>query len=101
MSLQPEENEVGQTQIDGVVTKEAAIIKLPWDAYNKHFRIVKLIDEQMSYSKYYVKCLHCIGPKTLCADTRSTSNLRKHLAVSTYYLYSVKIFNAPLIKIML
>lgn len=86
MSSEPEENDVGQTKIDSLVTKESkdAEIKLPWDAYNKHFRIIKLIDEQMSYSKYYVKCLHCIGPKTLCADTRSTSNLRKHLAVSTY-----------------
>ncbi|KAF0711458.1 Uncharacterized protein FWK35_00035767, partial [Aphis craccivora] len=74
------ENKLGQTQIDGVVTKEATIFKLPWDASNKNFRIVKLIDEQMSYSKYYVKCLHCIGPKTLWADTRSISNLRKHLA---------------------
>jgi hypothetical protein len=69
---QSEKNEVSQTQI-----------KLPWDAYNKHFYIVKLIDEQMSYSKFYVKCVHYIGPKTLCADTRSTSNFRKYLAVST------------------
>ena len=65
------------------MTKDTEI-KLPRDAYNKHLWIIKLIDEQMSYSKYYVKCLHCIGLKTLCADTRSTSNLRKHLALSTY-----------------
>jgi len=83
MSSQPEENEVGQSQDESVVTKEAEI-KLPWDAYNKHFQIIKLIDEQISYSKCYVKCLHCIGPKILCADTRSTSNLREHLAVSNY-----------------
>ncbi|KAL4088662.1 hypothetical protein QTP88_023749 [Uroleucon formosanum] len=54
-------------------------MKLPWDTYNRYFRIIKLIDEQMSYFKYHVKCMHCVGPKT-CADTRSTSNLRKHLA---------------------
>jgi len=86
MSSQPEENKVGQSQDDSVMTKYADF-KLSWDAYNKHFRIVKLIDEQMSYSKYYVKCLHCIGPKTLCADTRSTSNHRKHLAVSNNSTY--------------
>jgi len=82
MSSQPEENEVGQTQVDNVVVKDGEM-KLPWDTYNRHFRIIKLIDEQMSYSKYHVKCMHCVGPKILCADTRSTSNLRKHLAVST------------------
>lgn len=70
-------------------------IKLPWDIYNKHFLVLKLIEDQLSYSKYNVKCLHCVGFKTLCADTRSTSNLRKHLAVSiliAHYLYNKGIF---------
>ncbi len=67
---------------------ESIQLRLPWSTYNKHFKVLKIIDDKFSYIKYYVKCLHCVGPKTLTADTRSTSNLRKHLAVNiniTYY----------------
>lgn len=82
MSSYAEEDEIRQIEKKDV----NVALQLPWNLYNKQFKVVKLIDDQMSHAKYYVKCIHCAGPKTLCADTRSTSNLRKHLAVSNLLL---------------
>jgi len=85
MSSYSEENEINKIESNMGDTNVVSL-KLPWDEYNKHFEVVRLIEDRMSFAKYYVKCSHCVGPKTLCADTRSTSNLRKRLAVSTYLL---------------
>jgi len=57
--------------------------RLPWNGYNEHFKIIKIIDDHLTFLKYEVKCLHCIRSKSLTADTRSPSNLKKHLTVST------------------
>lgn len=47
--------------------------------YNEHFKIIKLIDDQLEYLKYEVKCYHCIRSKSLTTDARSPSNLKKHI----------------------
>lgn len=62
-------------------------LTLPWNVYNEHFKIIKIIDDHLNHLKYEVKCLHCIRSKSLTADTRSPSNLKKHLTVSTIFLY--------------
>ncbi|XP_029348038.1 uncharacterized protein LOC115034755 [Acyrthosiphon pisum] len=67
-------------KMDETIETQCETLQLPWNTYNKHFKVLKIIEDKFSYMKYYVKCLHCVGPKTLSADTRSTSNLRKHLA---------------------
>lgn len=55
--------------------------KLPWDHYNDHYKIVKLLKDEMIYQTYEVKCVHCPPTKTRTADSRSKSNLRNHLKV--------------------
>lgn len=59
--------------------------RLPWNVYNEHFKIIKIIDDHLNHIKYEVKCLHCIRSKSLTADTRSPSNLKKTFD-SKYYL---------------
>lgn len=70
--------------------------RLPWKGikvikgfkvYNEHFKIIKIIDDRLTHLKYEVKCIHCIRSKSLTADTRSPSNLKKHLTVSINYLF--------------
>ena len=56
-------------------------LELPWDHYNDHFKIVKLLKDEMIYQTYEVKCVHCPPTKTRTADSRSKSNLRNHLKV--------------------
>ncbi|KAF0748975.1 Uncharacterized protein FWK35_00014527 [Aphis craccivora] len=51
--------------------------RLPWNSYNEHFKIIEIIDDHLTFLKYEVKCLHCIRSKSLTADTRSPSNLKK------------------------
>lgn len=58
--------------------------KLPWIEYNDHFKILKLLKDQLTYQTYEVKCNHCVTTKSRTADTRSKTNLRNHLKVSTY-----------------
>lgn len=55
--------------------------KLPWDSYNNHFKIIKLLKDETTYQTFEVKCLHCASTKTRTADSRSKSNLRNHLKV--------------------
>jgi len=62
-------------------------LKLPWDIYNEHFKIVRLIKDEMIFQTFEVKCVHCPSTKTRTADTRSKSNLRNHLKVGTSVLY--------------
>lgn len=58
-------------------------IILPWNIYNIHYKVVKIINSCELYTTYEVSCKHCIGSKTRTADSRAPSNLRKHLKVST------------------
>ncbi|VVC24756.1 Hypothetical protein CINCED_3A017677 [Cinara cedri] len=51
----------------------------PWPVYKKYFRVLK-IEDKVCYKKLKVKCLICVGTKELTMDTRSNSNLRKHLS---------------------
>jgi len=64
----------------------AKIYKLPWPKYDKIFKIISLKEDFESYQKYIVRCKHCASSKVLTADTRTSSNLLKHLEVSTYYI---------------
>jgi len=57
---------------------------LPWPNYSKYFKVLRVIDDKFFYKKLEIKCLICVGTKVLKVDTRSNSNLRKHLNVSTY-----------------
>jgi len=58
--------------------------RLPWIKYENIFKIVKLKEDFESYQKYLVRCKYCVSTKLLTADTRTCSNLLKHLDVSTY-----------------
>lgn len=62
--------------------------RLPWIKYENIFKIVKLKEDFESYQKYLVRCKYCVSTKLLTADTRTCSNLLKHLEVSTYSRYS-------------
>jgi len=69
---------------------------LPWIEYNDHFTIIKLLKDQLTYQTYEVKCKHCVTTKSRTADTRSKTNLRNHLKVSTliFIIYtSQKVLN--------
>lgn len=57
---------------------------LPWPNYSKYFKVQRVIEDMFFYKKLEIKCLICVGTKVLKVDTRSNSNLRKHLNVSTY-----------------
>lgn len=54
----------------------------PWPDYSKYFKVLRIIDDCYFYKKLEIKCLACVGIKILKVDTRSNSNLRKHLSVS-------------------
>jgi len=56
---------------------------LPWPNFNKYFKVLRVIEDNFFYKKLEVKCLSCIGTKCYKVDSRSNSNLRKHLSVST------------------
>lgn len=45
--------------------------KLPWDDYNNHFKIIKILRDEIIYQTFEVKCVHCPSTKTRTADTRS------------------------------
>lgn len=75
-------NEIGESSIiDG--TKA---IGLPWPKYDHIFKIISLKEDFENYQKYIVKCKYCTSSKVLTADTRTSSNLLKHLEVSTYFI---------------
>jgi hypothetical protein len=60
--------------------------RLPWSKYDNIFKIIGLKEDFESYQKCNVRCKHCASSKLLTADTRTSSNLLKHLEVSTYFL---------------
>ncbi|CAI6370890.1 unnamed protein product [Macrosiphum euphorbiae] len=63
---------------------------LPWIEYNDHFKIIKLLKDQLTYQTYEVKCKHCVTTKSRTADTRSKTNLRNHLKDKHSNIHSVK-----------
>lgn len=58
-------------------------IPFPFPMYNEHFKVICVVEDKMYYKKLKVKCVNCPGTKELTIDTRSNSNIRKHLSVST------------------
>lgn len=56
--------------------------KLPWKVYNLHFKVHDIVSDCESYITYRVSCNHCYTNKFRTADSRSVSNLRKHLKVT-------------------
>lgn len=56
-------------------------IKLPWPVYNLHFKVQKILHDCDLYTTFEVTCNHCATKNTRTADSRSMSNLRKHLKV--------------------
>jgi len=65
-------------------------ISLPWPVYNSHFKVNKILkdNDYDLHKTFEVSCNHCVTRKTLTADSRSMSNLRKHLKVSRYNYYT-------------
>lgn len=58
-------------------------ISLPWPVYNSHFKVNKILNnnDYDLHKTFEVSCNHCVTRKTITADSRSMSNLRKHLKV--------------------
>lgn len=59
----------------------AVEIKLPFQKYSQYFKALKLLEDNWTYQKYEVKCKLCISSKSLTLDSRSSSNVIKHLRV--------------------
>lgn len=59
---------------------------LPWPNFQKYFKVLRVIEDNFCYKKLEVKCLSCVGAKCYKVDSRSNSNLRKHLSVSTNFI---------------
>lgn len=55
--------------------------RLPWDGYNDHFKVLKILKDEIIYQTFEVKCTHCPSTKTRTADTWSKTNLHNHLKV--------------------
>lgn len=51
--------------------------------YNEHFKVICVLEDKIYYKKLKVKFVNCPGTKEFTIDTRSNSNIRKHLSVST------------------
>jgi len=60
--------------------------RLPWSKYDNIFKIIDLKEDFERYQKFNVRCKYCASSKLLTADTRTSSNLLKHLEVSRYLL---------------
>lgn len=58
-------------------------VPFPFPMYNEHFKIICVLEDKIYYKKLKVKCVNFLGTKELTIDTRSNSNIRKHLTVST------------------
>lgn len=58
-------------------------VPFPFPMYNAHFKVICVLEDKIYYKKLKVKCVNCPGTKELTIDTRSNSNIRKHLSVST------------------
>ncbi|XP_060855059.1 uncharacterized protein LOC132932710 [Metopolophium dirhodum] len=65
-------------QVDQVADSEEPI--LPWPNYQKYFKVLRVIEDNFFYKKLEVKCLSCVGTKCYKVDSRSNSNIRKHLS---------------------
>lgn len=78
-------HDTGDTASYSVITMHDGdgSLDFPWPVYKKYFRVLK-IEDKVCYKKLKVKCLICVGTKELTMDTRSNSNLRKHLSVILY-----------------
>ncbi|XP_060855581.1 uncharacterized protein LOC132933288 [Metopolophium dirhodum] len=65
-------------------------ISLPWPVYNSHFKVKKILIDCDLYTTFEVSCNHCVTSKTQTADSRSMSNLRKHLKLKHSHVKTVK-----------
>ncbi|CAI6375146.1 unnamed protein product [Macrosiphum euphorbiae] len=67
-------------------------ISLPWPVYNSHFKVNKILNDNDYdlHKTFEVSCNHCVTRKTLTADSRSMSNLRKHLKLKHSHVKTVK-----------
>ncbi|KAL4131744.1 hypothetical protein QTP88_009016 [Uroleucon formosanum] len=52
---------------------------LPWLRYDNIFKIIDLKEDFETYQRFNVRCKYCASSKLLTADTRTSSNLLKHL----------------------
>lgn len=66
---------------------------VPFSMFNEHFKIIFVVKDKIYYKKMRVevKCVSCPGTKELTIDTRSNSNIRKHLSVSISQYYPLSI----------
>ncbi|XP_025405364.1 uncharacterized protein LOC112679686 isoform X1 [Sipha flava] len=65
-------------QVDQVADSEESV--LPWPNYQQYFKVLRVIEDNFFYKKLEVKCLSCVGTKCYKVDSRSNSNIRKHLS---------------------
>lgn len=68
-------------------------VGLPWPVYNAHFKIIKTLHDCDSYTTFEVSCNNCTTNKTRTADSRSMSNLRKHLKVGMIIIIFLDTYN--------
>jgi len=76
-------NEIDNSQ-SSITDGTCKTYRLPWSKYDNIFKIIDLKEDFETYQKFNVRCKYCASSKLLTADTRTSSNLLKHLEVSTY-----------------
>jgi hypothetical protein len=72
--------------------------RLPWSKYDNIFKIIGLKEDFESYQQFNVRCKYCASFKVLTADTRTSSNLLKHLEVNLLKKSIRKIFRIVFVK---
>lgn len=67
---------ISDAESEGIVKNQT----LPWVAYNKYFKVVGTTSNEKNF---IVKCQLCVNSKNLSTSKISSSNLKKHIVVST------------------
>jgi len=77
-------NEIGEGQ-SSITDGTGKTYRLHWSKFNNIFKIIGLKEDFETYQKCNVQCKYCASSKLLTADTRTSSNLLKHLGVISTY----------------
>ncbi|KAE9522165.1 hypothetical protein AGLY_017425 [Aphis glycines] len=71
-------NEIDNSQ-SSITDDTCKTYRLNWLKYDNIFKIIDLKEDFETYQKFNICCKYCASSKLLTADTRTSSNLIKHL----------------------